>query len=134
MAGRVRGTGCAPPGWTSSSEPSAPRTTGSPVPRDASWAATQVALRPGLLDGRARVDLSWERPPSAFADGYVLERWLGDELDASCELTDPDTSEFTDRELPADTGYTYRLRAVAGDWASEEIGTTTTTPACEPAG
>ncbi len=47
-------------------------------------------------------------------DGYVVERYKGDELDGTITLVGKENRAFTDENLVEDTRYTYRVYAVQG--------------------
>jgi hypothetical protein len=77
-------------------------------------------------------ELEWTPSGSAFADGYVLERWRGGVLEESHSIAGRTTDEFVDGDtafelLPA-TAYTWRLRSRAGSWTSSNAVVTDSTP------
>jgi hypothetical protein len=85
-----------------------------------------VALKRGAAAPSAQV--SWTASPSAWADGYRLERQAGTAPPVGRALPLGTTSS-TDSPLSNGTTYTYRLTATRGTWSSDPVEATVT-PAC----
>ncbi len=93
----------------------------------APYAAQTVALRRGTAAPSALV--SWAPTPSAWADGYRLERQEGTAPPVGQALPEGTTS-YTDAPLVSGTTYTYRLSATGGTWTSSPRTGTVVTPSC----
>ena len=75
--------------------------------------------------------LSWTPSPSAFADGYILQRYIGATLDDQWVVTPGTTSSLVDfGGLVPGTGYTYRLITTSGTWRSPPASVSYTPAAC----
>lgn len=80
-----------------------------------------------LLSGK--VDLSWTVTPSAFADGYRVERWQGSTLESTTTVTPRTVTTLTQTGLATNTTYTWKMRATEAEaWTSTEVSATATTP------
>ncbi len=95
-------------------------------PTSAPWVGQTVALKRGAAAPSAQV--SWTASPSAWADGYRLERQAGTAPPVGRVLPLGTTSS-TDSPLSNGTTYTYRLTATRGTWSSDPVEATVT-PAC----
>ncbi len=98
----------------------------SPNGTTTNYVAQVVALRRGPATPSAQV--SWTATPSAWADGYRLERLVGTAPPVGRALPLGTTSS-TDSPLTTGTTYTYRLRATRGTWSSERV-VASVTPTC----
>lgn len=91
--------------------------------------AQSVVLDPA--GGVVSAALSWTPSPSSFADGYVLQRYIGAALDDQWLLTPETASSVTDfGGLVSGTDYTYRLITTSGTWRSPPASVAYTPAAC----
>ncbi len=94
-----------------------------------SGVAQSVVLDPA--GGVVSAALSWTPSPSSFADGYVLQRYIGAALDDQWLLTPETASSVTDfGGLVSGTDYTYRLITTSGTWRSPPASVAYTPAAC----
>lgn len=94
-----------------------------------SGVAQSIVLDPA--GGVVSAALSWTPSTSSFADGYVLQRYIGATLDDEWLVTPETASSVTDfGGLVPGTGYTYRLITTAGDWRSPPVSVSYTPAAC----
>lgn len=98
----------APGAAPSPDEPAPP-----PAPLFAPADVTAVAACDGFL--KYRVDLSWTPTESAVATGYEILRSddPGGEYQVVARIRDRESTSFPDRDLGAEAGYHYVIRAIA---------------------
>ncbi len=88
-----------------------------------------VVLDPG--GGVMSAALSWTATSSSYADGYLLQRFIGTTLDDQWTITPRSSSSIVDfGGLAAGTTYTYRLRTTSGTWRSTAVTVTYTAAPC----
>ena len=94
-----------------------------------SGVAQSIVLDPA--GGVPAASLSWTPSASGFADGYVLQRFIGATLDDQWLITPETSSSIVDfGGLVAGTTYTYRLSTTSGSWRSNPVSLTYTPTAC----
>ena len=76
-------------------------------------------------------NLSWTPSGSAFADGYLLQRYIGATLDDEHVITPASTATVVDfGGLDPGITYTYRLIATSGSWRSTAAVVSYTPASC----
>lgn len=94
-----------------------------------SGVAQSIVLDPA--GGVPAASLSWTQSTSGFADGYLLQRFIGAVLDDEWLITPGTASSVVDfGGLIPGTTYTYRLSTTSGDWRSSPVSLTYTPAAC----
>ncbi|MCB1002833.1 MAG: signal peptidase I [Acidimicrobiales bacterium] len=94
-----------------------------------SGVAQSLVLDPA--GGVTSASLSWAPSPSPFADGYLLQRFIGATLDDQWLITPESASSVVDfGGLVAGTGYTYRLSTTSGTWRSPPVTLAYTPASC----
>lgn len=94
-----------------------------------SGVAQSVVLDPA--GGAAAASLSWTPSASGFADGYLLQRFIGATLDDQWLVTPETASTIVDfGGLVPGTTYTYRLSTTSGTWRSDPVSLTYTPGPC----
>lgn len=91
------------------------------------WVGQTLALKRGTPPPSAQV--SWAPTPSAWADGYRLERLEGTSPTLTQTLA-VGTTSFTDSGLTSGATYTYRVSATRSTWRSDPVTAPLTPPAC----
>lgn len=88
-----------------------------------------VALRP-TSGGGASVTAKWTATPSATADGYKLQRWLGGVQETEQTITPRTATMASDTTVTSGLTYTYRLAAFDNTWRSTELSGDVSVPTC----
>lgn len=94
-----------------------------------SGVAQSIVLDPA--GGVPAASLSWTPSTSGFADGYLLQRFIGAALDDEWLITPESASSIVDfGGLVPGTTYTYRLSTTSGTWRSDPVSLTYTAGGC----